>query len=64
MDPATIVAATQLASLAVSTIEQYANGSITQQQAHDQLVQACAGVLTSIAAFNAAAKAKGIAVPS
>lgn len=62
MDPATLVAGAQLANLAITTIEQYANGTITQQQAHDQLVSAAASVLTAISNFNAAAKAKGVAV--
>lgn len=54
MDPATLVAATQLASLAINTAQQYANGAITQDQAHAQLVAACGTVLTAIATFNSA----------
>ena len=63
MDPATIVAAAQLADMAISTIQQYSNGQITADEAHQQLVSACANVLSAISSFNAAAKAKGIAVP-
>lgn len=58
MDPATIVAAAQLASLAINAAEQYANGTITQDQAHQQLVAACGSVLSAIGAFNKAAAPK------
>lgn len=56
MDAATIVAATQLASLAIETAQQYANGEITQEQAHAQLVAAADQVKAAIEMFNNAGK--------
>jgi hypothetical protein len=53
LDPATLVAALQLGTLAINTAQQYASGQITQDQAHQQLVSAAANVLSAIVAFNA-----------
>ncbi len=58
MDPTTIAIAADLAATAIQTIQQYSNGTITQEQAHQQLVDAASSLSSAIDAFNAA-KAPG-----
>ncbi len=54
MDPVTLaMGITAIADIA-QTIQQYSNGTITQAQAHQQLIDAFGNVQSSIAQFEAA----------
>ena len=54
MDPATILALSQLINLAVTTYQQYANGTITAEQAKAMFNAASDNLTAAIAAFNQA----------
>lgn len=54
MDPATILALSQLINLAVTTYQQYANGTITAAQATEMFNTAADNLAAAIAAFNQA----------
>ena len=54
MDPATILALSQLINLAVTTYQQYANGTITAEQATAMFNAAADNLSAAIAAFNQA----------
>lgn len=56
MDPATILALSQLINLAVTTYQQYANGTITAEQATAMFNTASDNLNASIKAFNEAGK--------
>lgn len=54
MDPATIAVAVQLAAAALRVVQDYSAGTITQEEAHQRLVDAAAGLTDAIAMFNRA----------
>lgn len=54
MDPATIAMAAQAINLIATTIQQYSAGTITQEEAHAQLVAAFGNVKSAIDDFNSA----------
>lgn len=55
MDPVTLATGVELAAAAIKVISDYSTGAITQEQAHQRLVDASVSVLGAIAMFNRAA---------
>lgn len=55
MDPVTIAVGVQLAAAALKVVQDYSAGTITQEQAHQRLMDASADLVGAIAMFNRAA---------
>ena len=54
MDPATILALSQLINLALTTFQEYSKGTITAEQATEMFNTATDNLTAAIAAFNQA----------
>ena len=56
MDPATVAMGIELIAEVATTMQQYQSGTITQDQAHQQLVTACSKLNSAVDQFLSAQK--------